>query len=34
MKKDHEAAFLLAVANYRKAWARRWLKANGHWNYL
>lgn len=27
-------ALLLALDNRHKPWARRWLKYNGHWNYL
>lgn len=34
MTHDHKRAFLLAIANRHKSWARRWLKVNGHWNYL
>jgi len=36
-EQDHvlfQAAFQLAMANRRKPWARRWLRNNGHWNWL
>lgn len=30
----HNEAYMLAVANKNKSWARRWLRANGYWRDL
>jgi hypothetical protein len=29
----HSQLYAFAMAHKRKPWARRWLKANGYWNY-